>query len=44
MVPRRAPLKPCFFASHSLVLAWTFSYDQTESQGGKKYSVSGDLQ
>ncbi len=38
-VPRRAPLKPCFFESHSPALAWTFYYDQTESQGGKKYSI-----
>jgi hypothetical protein len=27
------------FESHSPVLVWTFYYDQTETHGGKKYSI-----
>ena len=31
------------FESHSPALAWTFDYDQTESQGGREVLNSDDL-
>jgi hypothetical protein len=36
---KKSAVETTLFDSHSPALAWTFYYDQTESQGGKKHSV-----